>query len=409
MHVEAARRPGWSRLILIQLVVAFGAFIFIGAQDGAVGVLLPSLQNHYALTKGTVSVMFFASTCGYLLAALSAGLLVARLGWRWFLTLGGVAAVGGASTIAAMPPWAIVLLALLATGFGVGVIDAGLNAYIAGLPNNAAPLNYLHACYGAGALMGPLLASGVLAAGWNWNRVYLILAAGATLFLISFATLFGTPREPAAPAESRAGGSLLGAVIALPVVWIGAAFLLLYVGLEVSLGSWMYSFLTEERATPALLAGSFVSSYWAGLMLGRLVLGSVTRRLGNVVMIQLCLAGVLLGVVLLWLAPWLSLHAVALALIGFSLGPIFPTTIALMSQLIAARLLPSAIGLMASLGAAGASLFPWLAGLLADRLGIWVILPYAIGLTALLLGAWLLFQGAASRQARSIILREDLS
>jgi fucose permease len=406
MVERIARRTGRPQVILIQLAVAFGAFVFIGTQDGAVGVLLPSLQAHYALTKGTVSVMFFASTIGYLLAALSTGLLVDRLRWRAFLTLGGIAAVSGAGTIATVPAWAIVLLALVSTGFGIGVIDAGLNAYIASLPDNAAPLNYLHACYGMGALLGPLLASSILAGGWAWNRVYVVLASAALVFVAGFALIFRAPRPVEPPRESRAREPLLSAVIALPIVWLGACFLLLYVGLEVSLGSWMFSLLTEDRGAPTLLAGSFVSAYWAGLMLGRLLLGSVTRRLGNVAMIQLCLAGVVVGVLLLWLVPLAWIDAAALVLIGFSLGPIFPTTIAFMSQLVPARLLPSAIGLMASLGAAGASLFPWLAGMLADRAGIWIILPFALGLTALLLLLWMLFQLAAARR-RPLALGED--
>ena len=51
-----------------------------------------------------------------------------------------------------------------------------------------------------------------------------------------------------------------------------------------------------------------------------------------------------------------------------------------------------AIGFMASLGAGGAAFFPWIAGNLAEGIGLWAILPYTIGLTVAVLAVWLLFQ-----------------
>ncbi|HEV2661217.1 MAG TPA: hypothetical protein VGU68_11485, partial [Ktedonobacteraceae bacterium] len=73
-------------------------------------------------------------------------------------------------------------------------------------------------------------------------------------------------------------------------------------------------------------------------------------------------------------------------------GPIFPTTIALMSKLVSARILPSAIGFLASLGSMGAALFPWLAGNLAQRIGLWSLLPFVMALTVCMLGLWLALQ-----------------
>jgi fucose permease len=95
---------------------------------------------------------------------------------------------------------------------------------------------------------------------------------------------------------------------------------------------------------------------------------------------------------LVWLVPVEIVSAGALLLIGFSLGPIFPTTIALMSKLVSARILPSAIGFIASLGSMGGALFPWLAGNLAQHIGLWSLLPFVIILTVFMLGIWLALQ-----------------
>ena len=83
--------------------------------------------------------------------------------------------------------------------------------------------------------------------------------------------------------------------------------------------------------------------------------------------------------------PVQAVSAFGLVLTGFSLGPIYPTTIALMSNLVSARILPSVIGFLASPGSMGAALFPWLAGDLAQHIGMWSLLPYVIVLTIIML------------------------
>lgn len=368
----------------------------IGANDGAVGVLLPSLRAHYGVDKGTISLVFLLVTAGFLVAATSSGILVHKLGVRLFLSLGGAAFLTAVGAIYLMPPFLALLLAMLIMGFGLGIIDAGLNAYVAGLPNNSALLNYLHAFYGLGALLGPAVATIFLEMlNWSWNSVYLLWLTLSLLVLTGFATLFRERTAPAQPVLEAHTGNVLAASLKLRVVWLAAFFLLFYVGAEVTLGTWSFSLLTEERHEPALLSGWVVSGFWLGLTLGRASLGWVIQRLGNIRSIQLCLAGVVVGMVLVWLVPAMPASAAGLWLAGFSLGPIFPTTIALISQLVPPRLLPTAVGFLASLGSSGAALFPWLAGNLAEWFGLWLILPYVVALTIVMLALWLALQASS--------------
>lgn len=393
--------PRSFRFYYLPLGIAFFAFIYIGTNDGINGVLLPSFQQHYTLDKSGVSTLFFAGTCGYLLSAFLSGPLREWLGLRLFLTGGATCLLVGMAVMTTAPPWLVVLGTLAVTGFGVGTVDAGLNSYVAGLPNNGALLNYLHAFYGAGALLGPLLAANILAEGWSWNRVYVVMGGGALLVVSGIAGAFAAPPTPAAPPTTVSPAApernLMAATLALPLVWVGASFLGLYVGVEVTLGSWAYSFLTEGRGIDLLLAGQMVSGFWLGLTVGRLVLGRAIARVGTLRIVQLCLGGMVVGVLIVWLGPGPISAAGGLALAGFCLGPIFPTVIAVTSTAVAPRLLPSAIGFMASLGAGGAALFPWIAGNLADGLGLWAILPYIIGLTVAVLALWLLFQARLPR------------
>ncbi len=371
------------------LLLAFFAFILIGANDGAVGVLLPSMRSFYQVDKATIGFLFLAGTLGYLVASFNQGLLIEKLGNRLFLVLGVSVFMLGAGVLSLEPVFLVALLAVLLIGCGGAALDAGLNAYIAGLPRNASLLNYLHAFYGIGALLGPALASLTLAANWTWNSVYFIWAGVGAVVLVGFWFVF---QESAADENKKAAkesGNVLALALRLRVVWIGALFLLFYVGAEVSLGSWSYTFLTEERRLPTLFSGWAVSGYWFGLTIGRLTLARLAERGGGKRMIQGCLAGVAVGVVLIWFAPNEVVAAAGLWIAGFSLGPIFPTTIAIMSTLVSARLLPSAIGFLASLGSMGAALFPWLAGNLAQQFGLWTLLPYIVVLSGVMLVLWL--------------------
>jgi len=376
----------------LRLGLAFFAFILIGANDGAVGVLLPSMRVTYGIDNATLSVLFLTGTAGYLTAALNSGLLVEKLGNRLFLLLGTALVLLGFGVISTRPLFVLVVLALVPVGFGGAILDAGLNSYIAGLPRNTTLLNYLHAFYGAGALLGPLVASTFIALHWQWNTVYFVWIGIASILLIGISFIF-KDRSPAPQKKiAKAEGIVLFMTLRLRAVWIGALFLLVYVGTETSLGSWSYSFLTEERHGAALLSGWTISGYWLGLTLGRLLLGKVATRIGNKRLIQGCLVGVAAGLLLVWLIPLQAVSAFGLFLTGFSLGPIFPTTIALMSHLVSSRILPSAIGFLASFGSMGSAFFPWLAGNVTQRIGLWSLLPYAIILALFMFFLWLALQ-----------------
>jgi len=383
---ENTTQPARPQGLRLQLGLAFLAFILIGANDGAVGVLLPSLQAFYRVDKATIALLFLASTAGYLSAAVTSGALVERWGLRRFLLLGTSSFLSAVALLTLHPPFLLVLGVLLLLGFGVAVLDAGLNTYIAGLPDNTALLNYLHAFYGLGALIGPLVASGVLAVGLGWNSVYAVW--GAISVVVLAGVLGGFSRESATPPAAHPEGAAWRAALRLRVVPLAALFLLVYAGAEVSLGSWSYSLLTEERREAALLAGWIVSGYWLGLTLGRLLLGRLAARIGNRRLIEGCLAGVVLGLAVVWLIPGSVGAAVGLGCTGFSLGPIFPTTIALMADRVPSRLLPSAIGFLASAASIGVAIFPWLAGNLAQQIGLWTLLPYVMVITAVMLGLW---------------------
>jgi len=373
------------------LGTAFFGFVLIGVASGAWGVLLPSLSAYYNVDKSVVGLLFFASAVGYFLSALSTGFLTAKLGQRWYLVTGTATFMLCCVLLALKPPFALVLFIRLFQGMATGILEAGLNLFVAALPNNTALLNYLHAFYGVGALVGPLIASTILAFSWGWNTAILAWTFLALPLLIGLLALFRHQSSGAAhERQTGEGENGLLAALKIPVVWFATLFLLFYVGVEVSLGSWGYTFLLENRHESDLLAGGIVSGYWLGLTLGRFILNNIAGRLrlGLSGLMYTCMGGIVLGILMIWLIPGVVASAVAFCLTGFSLGPIYPSTVALVPDIVPSRMVSSAIGFLVGLSILGVALFPWIAGTLAQYTGIWSLLPYSVGLTVIMLALW---------------------
>lgn len=379
-----------SPTLRLPVGLAFFCFVLIGINDGVNGVLLPSLNAFYGVGYAILGLLFFVSSFGYFLSAMSSGILTQRLGLRWILLLGSTTFLIGILPFGLRVPFILLFPARLVLGLSIGLLETGLNIYITTRPRSTLILNYLHAFYGVGALIGPAMGTIILALQWGWNTVYLLLGGVDLLLLIGFG-IFARPIQAARREEKLSTTeNVLSATLKLPVVWLITFFLLVYVGVEVSLGNWAYSFLLGSRQIGPFLAGWIVSGYWFGLTLGRFLLQNMAERLGigTKGLVYICICSVGMSLALIWLIPLEFIAIVALFLIGFGLGPIYPLTVAITPKLVPAHLGPSAIGVLVSVSIIGLAVFPWLAGVLAQFVGIWTLLPYAFGLTLVMLGLW---------------------
>jgi fucose permease len=170
----------------------------------------------------------------------------------------------------------------------------------------------------------------------------------------------------------------------MSIVWVSALMLLIYVGIEVSIGNWAYTVQHVGRGIPTWIAGYSVSGYWLGLTAGRLAMGQMVKYWGAIRTIDLSLTLLIIGLLTWWRFPdqWWSL-----SLSGFALAAIFPTIIWLMPQRVPASIVPAAIGLLTSIGAIGSAAIPSAVGWIADRAGLEAIpvslLPLAIFMVGL--------------------------
>jgi fucose permease len=257
-------------------------------------------------------------------------------------------------------------------GVGFGALDTALNAHAA-RHFGARDINWMHASYGLGATVGPLLVTVLLTAGRSWRQTYgvmaLVLAAlGGVLALARRRWQVPGPAPDPRPARASAPpASVAGAL----------TFTAVETGIESGAGIWGYLFLTAGRGLPAAAAGIAVAAYWAMMCAGRVVLGPVAERLGPDRVLAAAVAGVPLGAALMALpipgpipgpipAPIPGALAVAgLMVLGLAAAPVFPlftlttgTTRMVSLQVAASAVggaaLPAGLGLL--LGAAGPQL-----------------------------------------------------
>lgn len=182
-----------------------------------------------------------------------------------------------------------------------------------------------------------------------------------------------------------ASASLL-ATLALPSAWLSMLLFFLYSGLEITAGQWLYTLLTEARGFAPVAAGIWVSVYWGSLTIGRLISGVIVAHISVQTLLRLCMAGALLGVVLLWLnlTPWLAMSGVAL--LGFALAPMFPSFISLTPARMGPTHTANTVGFQITAAMLGGAVLVSGYGVIAQRVGLNMLGPYLL-VVALLLTA----------------------
>jgi len=396
------QQAGSPRRWWAPVAISYVAFVLVGVSTGVTGVLLPAQMRDYGVAEATIGITFFTFSAGFMLAGSTAGALIHRFDIRVSLAVGGAAYVLAGLLTAVRPPFLALIAIQVIAGYGTGIVESALNAFLAGLPNSTTLLNRLHAFFGVGALIAPPLATWMLGfAAWPFVWLALALAAipiiAAFLLTLPARTAAAATAADAAPSPGDApkpgekgGGSLLVAVTREPAVLLGAVFLAVYVGVEISVGNWAFTFLTRERELSDLLAGYIVSGYWLGLTAGRFVISPIAARIGltAIGMTFTCLFGVTVAALLTWIVPGTIAAGASFVLFGFFLGPLFPTTMAVAPRLAAPHLVPTTIGLLNGVSVIGGAVFPWLAGAIAGGVGTWTLPPYALALAVVQLLVW---------------------
>ncbi|KAF2735457.1 MFS general substrate transporter [Polyplosphaeria fusca] len=396
---EKLERWNHPRSNLFRSLAAFWSFVVMGANDAAYGALIPYLQEYYSLTFVVISLVFLSPLAGYTASALLNNSIHLKFGQR------GVAIISPAChfisyiIIAIHPPYPVLVIIFMLAGFGNGLADAAWNAWIGNMTNPNEVLGFLHAFYGLGAVLSPLIATTMITKGNRlpWYYFYYVMIGMAFLELITSVPAFweisgAVYRAKNARAADSKDNRMKEALIRLPharVTWLCALFLLGYVGIEVALGGWIVKFMLEVRNAAEFASGMTATGFWMGITVGRIILGFITPKLGEKLAIAIYLPITMALELIFWLVPQFYVSAVAVSLQGFFLGPLFPAAVVAATKLLPRHLHVSAIGFAAAFGGSGAAIFPFAVGAIAQAHGVKVLQPIILALLAVILALWL--------------------
>jgi fucose permease len=244
---------------------------------------------------------------------------------------------------------------------------------------------WLHASYGVGATLGPLLTGAVLATTGSWRIAYGLIGLVLAMMTVAFARTAGRWTVDAQPARPARMAPTITDALRRPAVWRSVSLFFVYAGLEVGIGQWAYSWLVEGRGVASGVAAVWLAAYWGSLTLGRVVLGTLTGRFSAGTLLRASLPGVFPGVLVLWAGVGPAAGALGLPLLGLALAPIFPLLIATTPGRVGAAYATHAIGFQVAAFYLGTAVLPGAAGVLARHRGLDMLGPFLFG-TALGLG-----------------------
>jgi fucose permease len=373
-----ARRGIGDRVPL--LVLAFLAFTGLGLPASLPGTLWPELRPHYAVPHAALGLVLAARAAGHLAASVLTGRALQAMGMAVLLAAGIALIAAAVMGQALAPGWTVFVLLALLAGFGGGAVDSALNTFVA-LRFAPRHLNWLHACWGLGAALGPGLATALLAAGAGWQASY--AAVGGLLAVL--AVVFAATRSRWRQQEARLDGPPLPALSALrqPMVRRRIVVFFLLAGVEVSSGQWAATVLAESRgATPAVAAAA-ATLFWAAMALGRLGMGLVVDRIGADRLLRWAAPCAALAAAGFALAPR-GADLAALALLAVAFAPLFPTLVARTPARLGAATALHAVGFQVAAATLGVAVLPAMIGLAVERFGAEAAPIIVAVLTALL-------------------------
>jgi fucose permease len=381
----------------VTLAVLCSVFMAAGIVMAALGPILPDLARQTGRTLSEVGRAFIAIFGGSLLAQILAGPISDRFGRRIVLVAGLALCAIGAAGLAGSHRmlWLLVSSAIFGLGYGGCTLAVNVMASELVPGRRASTVNLVNLFYAVGAIAGPLLAGATLE--WFGSALPAIWVASALLLVLtpigwrSVSVTMGGNREDAAP--SIALGHAMPFIVSLGLL------LSLYVGSEASLGAWAPVYLQRSTSLDAAGATTSTAAFWLALCLGR-VFGTVAgihmtaERLLTFSLIGAAVGGAALvgghG------STWVSI--VALSVLGFTFGPIYPTGMAIVTDRfpLAAGAAASRIGLLAALGG---MVFPWLQGLVLTHEGTLPSALVALTILVAMLGMWRVVRAVDARRA----------
>ena len=366
-------------------------------------ILIPHLKGIFSLNYGQALLVQFAFFSSYFIFALPSGKLVDWRGYKQTMVIGLVVMAAGAllflpaATTASFP---LFLSALVILAAGITCLQVSANPYVTNLgpqATAASRLNLAQAFNSFGTTIAPFFGGALIlgaaqAVPSNFNNFSAAMLQeyraqqassvrlpylGIALTLLALAVAIALVKLPTtdftrdfrpgelntAQAENRAG------IWHQPYLLMAALGIFLYVGAEVSIGSFLINYLglPQVLSLSERTAAHYVSFYWGGAMVGRFIGSAVLRRISAGKALAAA-AFIACALVITTMLSHGNVAMVSVIAVGFFNSIMFPSIFTLGL---------AGLGELTSKGSSlmvqaivGGALIPLAEGHLADRIGV---------------------------------------
>jgi len=347
-------------------------------------ILIPHLKGIFNLSYSQAMLVQFCFFGAYFIVSIPAGIIVKKLGFQKGIVLGLIIAALGCFSFypaASMHSYPVFLMALFILASGITVLQVSANPYVSilGKPETASSrLNMTQAFNALGTTVAPFFGAYLIldqvvesmSAAQQAESVQLpyIMLAGLLLIL---AAIFSYIKLPVIEhsEESTEVKQINGSAWQYRHLVLGAIGIFVYVGAEVSIGSFLVSFLNDPNIAglEESQAAKYIAYYWAGAMVGRFIGAAVMQKLraGKVLAFNAFIAVIFIVITILssgQVAMW------AILLVGLCNSIMFPTIFSLAINGLGQH--TSQGSSILCLAIVGGAILPLIQGLLADSIGL---------------------------------------
>ena len=311
------------------LVIIYIVFVSLGLPDSLFGVAWPVMHLDFEIQESFASV--YGVIMGVCTGGVSfiAGKLIRKFGTGKVTLISTLLTVVGMFFMSVSPNIVVLMISSIILGYGAGVIDTALNNFVS-LHYKAQHMNWLHACWGAGVTISPLIMSAFLTDDMSsWRSGYRVIALlQLSIGIIIALTLnkWKIIKEEFSAEESNQSQKGLFEILKIKGVLTSILSQGLYCSMEFLIGTWGASYLVNVHSLLPDEAAKWISLYFCGIMVGRIISGFISIKASDNTMIRGGIAVSCLGMILLSL-PLGEISFIGFLLIGVGFGPIFPSVL----------------------------------------------------------------------------------
>ena len=358
-------------------------------------ILVPHLKPIFDLNYTKVMLIQFAFFGAYFIFSIPSAKIIDWIGYQRSMVVGLLTMGVGAFLFvpaASVPSYPLFLGALIVLAAGITCLQVAANPYVTvlGKPETASSrLNLTQAFNSLGTFLAPFFGGlfiltqarrieDVRAMAPDVLQAYRLHEAatvkmpyvGLGIALVLLAIAIGSFKLPKIPhAQHQIGEKVGDSIWKHPNLIFGAIAIFVYVGAEVSIGSFLVNYFGQPEigGLPEKVAASFVAFYWGGAMVGRFIGSALLQKIKT---------GGLLGVCAICAAALVAISMLtnghvamySIILVGFFNSIMFPSIFTLgVAELGPLTGDGSGIMIMAIVGGA---ILPVAQGWIADHIGI---------------------------------------